>query len=116
MGEDIWSLGILLHVILTNTWPVRPGDIYQIRDDIVTGFLSFSETLSKNQLKFIKSLLCMNPESRPTIDDILNSYFLKPYAKSKNGDNIFVDQKAKSKSKSLKNRFLKLFHRNTYYF
>jgi len=82
-AADAWSLGILLHVLLTGTWPIQTNDPIELRALLAKGKLHLSEALSKEQMKFITSLLQMHPIRRPTIDKILQSPFVKERRRKK---------------------------------
>lgn len=70
---DIWELGVLLHIILTNQFP------YDLEDK---SNLTISENISAESFDLINSLLHLNPNSRPSIDDVLlHEYFTGPALK-----------------------------------
>lgn len=84
---DIWSLGITLHVLLSGTWPISSEDPEEIRALMSSGRLSFSECLTKDQFRFLSRLLQFNPVNRPTLQQILESEFLRPYAPKVGSEN-----------------------------
>jgi len=77
---DIWSLGILMHVLSSTTWPYLPSDSNRIGDVISKGELTYSGDLNQSQKKLITTLLKRTPKRRPSIDDILGSEFLLPFS------------------------------------
>ena len=79
-SAEVWSLGILLHVLLTGTWPLSSDDPVQVRAHVSNGRLFFADCLSKDQTRFLTQLLQFNPRSRLTLAEILQSDFLAPYA------------------------------------
>ena len=89
---DIWSLGILLHVLLSGTWPVRTNDPEELRELLSKGILHYSPQLTKEQHRFISKLLSLDPKQRPSIEGIISSEFLKPHMP------IPIRPKLKSKS------------------
>merc|ERR1712232_680413 len=79
-AADIWSLGILMHVLSSTTWPYLPSDSNRIGDVISKGELTYSGDLNQSQKKLITTLLKRTPKRRPSIDDILGSEFLLPFS------------------------------------
>ena len=75
---DVWCLGIVLHVLLSSTWPYRSE---KVRELPIRDFkeMRYAECISKTDQAFLRSILAFSPENRPTIDDIIGSKFLKPY-------------------------------------
>merc|ERR1711900_67858 len=58
---DIWSLGILLHVLLTGTWPIQTNNVEELRKLLSKGKIQFSPLLTEEQTSFIASLLAVKP-------------------------------------------------------
>jgi serine/threonine protein kinase len=74
--SDIWSLGITMFACLTNALPFRPGSYEGVRADIMSGLpnlLRMGELahLSNNARIFMRSLLRVSPETRPTAEQLL---------------------------------------------
>ena len=65
-AADIWELGVLLHIILTNQFPYDAND---------KSNLKISEGISPDALDLINLLLTYNPESRPSIEEVLHHEF-----------------------------------------
>jgi len=76
---DIWSLGIVLHILLTNTWPIHTNDPSEIRSLLTNGTVKISKDLSSTETKFIKNLLNSDVQQRPTIDEIIASDFFQSF-------------------------------------
>ena len=67
-SADIWSLGIMLHAMLTSFFPVSMGDESSALN------LTFAEqNLSKNSFALLASMLEVDPTKRPSIENILDS-------------------------------------------
>jgi len=94
-AADIWSLGILFHVLFTGTWPVQTDNPEELRSLLTRGSLHMSSLLSKEQTKFLQSILLVNPARRPNIDKILQSSYL------------FDGRRKKSKKLSVRRLFSK---------
>ena len=67
-SADIWSLGILLHVLLIRNFPVRYQSIYISPSNLT---FAYTEGLSKKAQHLLKSMLNFDPVKRPTIDEVL---------------------------------------------
>jgi serine/threonine protein kinase len=72
---DMWSLGILLHVLLTGTWPIRTNDPAEVRLLISKGKLHLSKELAPQHQQMLSMLLSCNPQRRPSIDDFIETSF-----------------------------------------
>ena len=67
-SADIWSLGIMLHAMLTSFFPVSMDDESSALN------LTFAEqNLSKNSFALLASMLEVDPTKRPSIENILAS-------------------------------------------
>lgn len=68
---DIWSLGILYHVLLTGMWPLTVSNPEDVRKFVKNGKLQISDNVSKSDKKILVSLLSFNPTHRPSIKKVL---------------------------------------------
>lgn len=67
---DIWSLGILLHVLCTKSWPYYITSEFTIEDLIADGDLTIAEEFPVILYPLLEKLLRVDPEERPSIDYI----------------------------------------------
>ena len=76
---DLWSLGVLLHVLLVKCFPVTEFSSF-ITPSIFT--LQFSQHLSKHCRSLLKGLLKFNPKERLSIKEVLNHKWIKTHTAS----------------------------------
>eukprot|EP00012_Vannella_robusta_P003144 CAMPEP_0206186950 /NCGR_PEP_ID=MMETSP0166-20121206/2707_1 /ASSEMBLY_ACC=CAM_ASM_000260 /TAXON_ID=95228 /ORGANISM="Vannella robusta, Strain DIVA3 518/3/11/1/6" /LENGTH=269 /DNA_ID=CAMNT_0053602431 /DNA_START=33 /DNA_END=839 /DNA_ORIENTATION=- len=62
---DMWSLGILLHILYTGNWPFDGKDEEEAMKNLQLGRTKISETVPPNVASLIKKLLSLNPSNRP---------------------------------------------------
>uniref|UniRef100_A0A0N4ZYS1 Protein kinase domain-containing protein n=1 Tax=Parastrongyloides trichosuri TaxID=131310 RepID=A0A0N4ZYS1_PARTI len=76
---DMWSLGVLLYVMLTFRYPFFDKDVKGIFSKIIAGKYSIPGNVKVSNCSFqiITTLLRMKPEERLTIDEILQSKWLR---------------------------------------
>uniref|UniRef100_A0A7S4IVW8 Protein kinase domain-containing protein n=1 Tax=Vannella robusta TaxID=1487602 RepID=A0A7S4IVW8_9EUKA len=69
--SDIFSLGVILHVILTQSYPYS--------DDHVVNFQYSKDLLSTECMDLLQSMLCVCPEDRKPINQILKHPWLRDH-------------------------------------
>jgi serine/threonine protein kinase len=69
-AADIWSLGIVLYALATGRMPFFDDDIGKLCRQIVAKPIVYPPSLSEDLRDLLKQMLCRNPSSRITIDQI----------------------------------------------
>jgi calcium-dependent protein kinase len=73
--SDIWSMGVIIFMMLCGRCPFGGQDDYEIQENVKAGNYSLStkhwRNISTDAKSFVRSLLDMNPESRPTASQAL---------------------------------------------
>jgi NIMA (never in mitosis gene a)-related kinase len=73
---DMWSLGVLLYELCNRTVPFPGTSFNDVASNILSGeYKPISPSYSKELKSIIMSLLCSNPDLRPSAFDILNLKF-----------------------------------------
>ncbi|CDW73027.1 protein kinase domain containing protein [Stylonychia lemnae] len=86
---DIWSIGVILHVLLCGAPPFQGRTDEQIFEAIQLGYITFAspewENISNEGKIFIKKLLQVNPDARYSARQALDDPWIKIYT---GGDNV----------------------------
>ncbi|KAI3931464.1 hypothetical protein MKW92_002668 [Papaver armeniacum] len=79
---DIWSCGIILYVLTAGYLPFNDTNLMVMYKKIYKGEFRCPKWMSQDLKKFLSRLLDSNPETRITIDEIINDpWFRKGYKK-----------------------------------
>ncbi|EAY09022.1 CAMK family protein kinase [Trichomonas vaginalis G3] len=76
---DIWALGVTLFALVTKEYPFYAEDQMSLMQLVSKGVFAKYRILDDNLRKLISKCLELNPQSRPTIDDLLNSPYFDTY-------------------------------------
>jgi len=76
---DVWALGILLYELFHGHAPFRGRRLEEVLDQISKNTLAFKKTLNPQIKDLIVRILKFYPHERPTVDQILESDFIKEY-------------------------------------
>eukprot|EP00012_Vannella_robusta_P001357 CAMPEP_0206184286 /NCGR_PEP_ID=MMETSP0166-20121206/1136_1 /ASSEMBLY_ACC=CAM_ASM_000260 /TAXON_ID=95228 /ORGANISM="Vannella robusta, Strain DIVA3 518/3/11/1/6" /LENGTH=351 /DNA_ID=CAMNT_0053599289 /DNA_START=718 /DNA_END=1770 /DNA_ORIENTATION=- len=77
---DIWSLGILLHVLLTGFWPYAASTEEQLCENTQKGIVTIQEAkIPKDEalLSLMRQMLSRNPKDRPSVSEVCSSRYLR---------------------------------------
>lgn len=95
---DIWSLGICLYYMVTDTFPFNADSYHELEEKVLFDEVSFPNNMDlSNDLKdLIKKMLTKDPTKRITIDEIKNHNWIllnQPRQSSLSDDDSFKDIK-----------------------
>ena len=70
---DIWSLGIVLHVVMTKNWPCQ-GETEEIAiKNLEKGNIVISSSFPKELVPLLNWILSITPTERPTVNQIMDT-------------------------------------------
>ena len=69
---DMWSLGVLLYEMMTFSFPFNGRSENELVQRICLGRYSLPSNYSADLISILRRLLQVNPEQRPSVQDILN--------------------------------------------
>lgn len=82
---DLWSCGVILFVLLAGYLPFQDDNLVNMYRKIYRGDFKCPGWLSSDARRLVTKLLDPNPNTRITIDKVMDStWFKKPAARSKN--------------------------------
>lgn len=82
LKSDIYAIGITLYSITELEFPFDDGSDQFIIRQIVSGRLTFNSGIDKNLKKLIEKCTDLDPNRRPSVDEILNDDYLCDRKKS----------------------------------
>merc|ERR1712137_274152 len=68
---DIWSLGVLLHILVTGSWPYVGETFEEAVENIRKGIVEINCKFPKSLVPLLKSLLAKEPSERPSARQII---------------------------------------------
>ncbi|XP_017772825.1 PREDICTED: serine/threonine-protein kinase 17A-like, partial [Nicrophorus vespilloides] len=78
--SDVWSIGVLTYYLVSGYTPFTAKADLETMANIKNGILKFEEesfrSISVECIDFIKSMLVVDPELRPTVDELLQHAWL----------------------------------------
>lgn len=74
---DVWALGVLLHVLLTGTFPFKGSNDKDLYRKIMVGVGDLSDSIPSRARLLIKKMLSMNPQTRLSINDVAEDQWLR---------------------------------------
>ncbi|XP_008843989.2 sperm motility kinase-like, partial [Nannospalax galili] len=77
LASDIWSMGVVLYVLLTDTFPFDADTFSQMKRKMLNPKLSIPCKLCTHIINLIGQLFTVDFRQRPTIHDIMGHQWLK---------------------------------------
>lgn len=79
LKSDIWSIGITLYCLSENSFPYKNGDSKYVIDQITSGNLRLSPTISDSLKNVVEKCTNLKPENRPNIEELMNYDYFTVY-------------------------------------
>lgn len=81
--SDIWSCGIILFALLTGHLPFDDENIRKLLMKVQTGMFQMPKNISKEAQDLISKMLCVDPEQRIKMVDIIRHPLIRKYQTKK---------------------------------
>ena len=129
---DIWAIGVIFYIMLSDTLPFQytlpwnSENIAELERKVTTGKYKNLDNISQQASELLKSLLQVDPESRPTAQELLNHPYFHVEGLQNNAENtsksgarqMGKDGEEKLITSTLDEecvkRMTKIFHRSEY--
>lgn len=85
---DVWSLGILLFCMYVGALPWVKTEYNEVREEIKSGKLNFPKEMVPEVEEIIRACTKLDPNERPTCEQILNYPWVKQYYQRENSRTI----------------------------
>lgn len=74
---DIWSLGVLLYEMMTFDFPFKGRNDRELTQRVCSGYFVLPKGYSSDLISVLRRLLQVNPNNRPSVNDLLNLKCIK---------------------------------------
>ena len=88
---DIWAIGVLLHIMLCDRLPFRfkvprnAANIAEFESSVKTGQYKNPDNISQQASEVLRSMLTVDPQSRPTAEQLLAHTYFSRQSRRKQG-------------------------------
>lgn len=74
---DIWSSGVVLYAMIYGNFPFKADTVEELEALIIDGNYSLPNEISKEARQLLAHIMSLDPNSRPSIDEILADPWMK---------------------------------------